>query len=99
MEERRACGKAAEDGTLELADVLPLAGDHRSARIDCLQRLTCASMPKRIERHLWRASRCVGDPDVERHRHRVVASLWRVMADRAGSVQQRPPDGIAGTAV
>ena len=76
-----ARGQRAQDRSLELADVAPLAGDHRPSGIGRLHDLAGTPVTQGVERQFGCAPRGGGDADVERHRNGVIA-LQQVCRDR-----------------
>src|SRR5450755_4966958 len=99
MEVRRASREPAQDRSLNLAYIGALSGDHRSTQVGDLvggssmqsrvaeygedrqviniKGLDDASAPGRIE------GTGIGDSDIDRQLHRVVANVWRVMTGPA----------------
>src|SRR5262249_44481850 len=84
----RAGGEAAEYGALELADVLPLAGEQRAAGVGCFAGLARGLVAEGIQRHVRRADAVVGQADVDRQGDGVVADVGRVMAGGAGAADR-----------
>ena len=89
MEVRRPRRQRAQRRSLEAADVLPLAGHQRPARIGGLRDRAGRLVSQGVERHVRRSPARVGQADVERQRHRVVAGVGRVVAGRAGALDHR----------
>src|SRR5436190_8909099 len=74
----------AEDGPLEPPDVFPLAGDQCATGVGRLDRLEWRRVvPKRVQRQVRRATRSVGQPDIERGWDRVIAGARCVVTGRA----------------
>src|SRR5258705_11199578 len=98
VEVRGATGEAAQDGTLEAADVLPFAGDECPARVghvlDVAGRLVAQPVGRHVadgkaEPVMYTVTACgngdgrIGDPNIQRGWHRMVTGVRRVVARRA----------------
>src|ERR1051326_4006338 len=85
----RSRRETAQDRSLELANVGPLAGDERSARIGCLHYLAGRAIAQGVERHVRRTAAGVGDANVERHGRRVIADIGVVVAGSTRAAEHR----------
>src|SRR4051794_34155900 len=85
VEIRRSRRERTQRRPLEAADVLPAARDEGTARIGRLDRRAGSLVAQRVERHVRRAPTRIGEADVERQWHRVIACVRGVVASRAGA--------------